>query len=127
MIRKTLILIVILIILSSGFVFAEPPQEDLNSLSSAIRNNPAEFSSSGRASLIGLGGDFLNITRYILITALLVKLAILLTEFSHAGDNPQVKASIKSKSIWLSLGVICAVNFWSIFKFTSNILSNLRF
>lgn len=127
MIRKIVLIAAILILLVSYVSFASVPEEDLNSLSSAIKSNPADLSSTGRNALVGIGGDFLNIARYIVITTLLVRMVMLFIDFTNAGDNPQVRATIKSKTIWLSLGIVFAVNFWTVYRFMANTLSNLSF
>jgi len=128
MIRKTVVIAMILILLVSGVVFADDiPDENLSSLSSAIKNNPVSLSEAGGNTLMGMSRDFLDIVRYIVVTALLVRMVMIFLDFSNAGDNPQLKASIKSKSIWLSLGIIFAINFWTIYRFTAGVMSNLSF
>lgn len=129
MTRKTVIIAMVLILLFSGFAYAEEDEvatENLNSLKTAIKNSEGiPLSTSGGRILVGMSRDLFNVARYVVITALLIRLLMMFVDFSNAGDNPQLKATIKSKSVWLSLGVIFALNFWSIYTFTANVMSNL--
>lgn len=126
--KRAVIILFVLILLSSSFVFAEEGSiaEDLDSLNRALDSvNGIPLSGDGGRVLMGMSRDFFNIARYIVITALLARMLMLFIDFSNAGDNPQLRATIKSKSIWLSLGIIFAINFWTIYRFTANVMYNL--
>lgn len=127
--KKAVVIVIILILLLTTVAFgedAETVSEDINSLSRAIKTTDSiSLSGSGGNLLKGLSLDLFNIARYLVITALLVRVIMLFMDFSNAGDNPQLKASIKSKAIWLSLGIIFAINFWSIYGETARIMSNI--
>lgn len=124
------VILVLLLILVSSVVFGEDTEiikEDINSLSSTIRNSsPIPLTGSGGNLLRGLSLDMFNIARYLVITTLLVRVFMMLMDFSHAGDNPQLKATIKSKVIWLGIGLIVALNFWPIYTEMARIMSNIR-
>lgn len=126
--KRAVIILFVLILLSSSFVFAEEGSiaEDPDSLNRALDSvNGIPLSGDGGRVLMGMSRDFFNIARYIVITALLARMLMLFIDFSNAGDNPQLRATIKSKSIWLSLGIIFAINFWTIYRFTANVMYNL--
>ncbi len=118
-INLALILIVLLLFMGN-FVYAE---EDLDSLRVALNNNSGMqyFRGSGKAELMGVSRDAFNIVRVVVITVLLVRAFRLYGDFIGAADNPSLKASIKTKAIWISAGLVFAINFWNILSFLSNI------
>lgn len=127
MLRRTTIIatVLILVLLVSGVAFAEG--ENLDSLKSAMKNSDTFDLGSGKSTLIGMSRDFFDIARYIVISALLIRSFMLFFDFSGAGDDPHKKESIKSKAVWLSFGIVFALNFWSIYNFTARVMSNLSF
>lgn len=68
----------------------------------------------------GLSRDIFQIVKYIVIAYLVIKGFAIFSQFSNAGDNPQLKASLKSRLLWTAIGLILAINFWPIYNFISN-------
>ena len=123
--KTSLLIVLVLIILISGVAIGE----DLNSLSSAVRNNrdvSSMLGSEGKQVIFGLSRDLFDIARYVVITGLIVRAVMLFVDFSNAGDNAQLVAQIKSKVLWLSLGIIFSTNFWQIYSYASRIISSIR-
>lgn len=125
-----ILIILILVMLVSNVAFAdEKPEENLSSLNEAVRENrniSNLLDPEGKAVIFGLSRDLFNIARYIVITAILVRGIWLFIDFSNAGDNPQKISQIKSQIIWLSLGIIFSINFWQIYGFATNVVTNIR-
>lgn len=65
----------------------------------------------------GLSKDIFNIVRYIVIAGLVIKAFMIFSQFSNAGDNPQLKAMLKSKLVWTAGGLVLALNFWNLYEF----------
>jgi hypothetical protein len=126
--KRAVVIAMILVLLLSGVAFGvdEVITEDLNSLSNAVKNTESlPLTGNGGDLLRGLSKDLFNIARYLVITMLLVKVLMLFMDFSNAGDNPQLKALIKSKTIWLGLGIIVAINFWTVYGEIARVMSNI--
>lgn len=68
----------------------------------------------------GLSKDIFNIVRYIVIAALVIKSFTIFSQFSNAGDNPQLKASLKARLLWTAGGLVLALNFWGLYNFLAN-------
>jgi hypothetical protein len=68
----------------------------------------------------GLSRDIFNIVRYVVIAILVIKAFTIFSQFSNAGDNPQLKASLKSRLLWTAGGIVLALNFWGIYNFLAN-------
>lgn len=77
-------------------------------------------------TVAGLSRDIFNIIRYIVIASLVIKSFGIFSQFSNAGDNPQMKASLKGRMLWTAGGLVLALNFWSIYNFISGSI-NLGF
>lgn len=71
-------------------------------------------------TIAGLSRDIFNIVRYIVIAYLVIKAFSIFSQFSNAGDNPQLKASLKSRLLWTCGGLVLALNFWSLYNFVSS-------
>lgn len=65
--------------------------------------------------------DIFNIVRLVVVAVLIVSLFMNLAAFSKAGDNPGLKAALKTKMIWAGIGAILAINFWNIINLLSEI------
>ena len=68
----------------------------------------------------GLSKDIFNIVRYVVIASLVIKAFSIFSQFSNAGDNPQLKASLKGRLLWTAGGLVLALNFWGLYNFLSN-------
>lgn len=118
-------LLIALIIFNCSFSYAQ----DLNSLNSAIKANSnvvGKISGQGKNTLIGMSKDLFDVARYTVIAFMIIKILLMLADFSNAGDKPEIKAKIKIKATWLALGVVFSVNFWSLFNFARGILSRIN-
>lgn len=67
-----------------------------------------------------LSNDIFKIVRYIVIAYLVIKAFSFFSQFSNAGDNPQLKASLKTKLLYTGIGLVLALNFWNIYNFIAN-------
>lgn len=114
------ITLVLVILFMVSFAYAE---EDLNSLRAALNNNSGAkyLDGQGKAELMGVSRDAFNIVRVIVVTIIMLKIFRLYGEFANAGENPAIKAKIKTKATWLALGLIFTINFWNIYSFLSKL------
>lgn len=105
----------------SNLVYAE--KESYNSLRTALNSNSGTkyLKGEGKSELIGLTRDIFNIVRVIVVTVILLSIFKLYGEFTNAANNPSVKASIKTKTIWLSAGLVFTINFWNIYSFIAKL------
>lgn len=77
-------------------------------------------------TISGLSKDIFNIVRYIVIAGLVIKSFSIFSQFSNAGDNPQLKTSLKQRLLWTAGGLVLALNFWGLYNFISSSI-NLGF
>lgn len=112
-----LIIIMSLLIGMSTMVFAN--NEDLGSdVIDGIQGKKGNIMGEGALNTISkLSNDIFNIVRYIVIAVLVIKAFSMFAQFSSAGDQPQVKAALKTKLLWAIIGLLLALNFWSIYGF----------
>lgn len=130
-----LITLVIILILMSAIAFAETSTtelgdntEDLNSLSEAVKRNrniSHMLDTEGKEVIFGLSKDLFNIARYVVITALLARALMLFFDFQMAADAPEAKARIKSKALYLTLGLIFSLNFWKVWDYVGEIIGKI--
>lgn len=115
------ILVLVALLLMSNLVYAE--KESYNSLRTALNSNSGTkyLKGEGKSELIGLTRDIFNIVRVIVVTVILLSIFKLYGEFTNAANNPSVKASIKTKTIWLSAGLVFTINFWNIYSFIAKL------
>lgn len=121
-----LLIIIILILLVSNVVLAV---EDLDSLSKAIDANSSigdKLGDTGKTVLHGMSKSFFDFVRYVVISGILIYLFMLFIEFGNAGDNPNLVANIKSKALWLVVGLVLALNFWSLYAGATSIFSKIN-
>lgn len=71
-------------------------------------------------TIFGLSSDVFNIVRYTVIAILIIKAFAIFSQFSSAGDNPQLKASLKARLLWTAGGLVLALNFWSLYNFIAS-------
>lgn len=124
---KTLLLTIVLLLLISNVVVAQV--EDLNSLSKAIKDNASisdKLGTEGKTVLMGMSKSIFDIVRYIVISFILIKIFAMFMEFQDAADAPDKRASIKTKSMWGVIGLLFALNFWSIYEFATSILNKIN-
>lgn len=69
----------------------------------------------------GLSKDVFNIVRYVVIAVLVIRAFMTFSQFSNAGDNPQLKAMLKSKLLWTAGGLVLALNFWNLYGFIAEL------
>lgn len=112
-------------IVTISMVYAE---EDLGSLNQAIKANRGitdRLDQKGKDTLIGLSKDLFDVTRYVVIAGIVIRGLLIFLDFSKA-DDPYIRTRIRTQAIWLSLGVIFSVNFWTIFNFVRSTLSKVK-
>lgn len=117
---KGIILVLILAVMlsMSSFAFAEGIGDDVVS---ALQGEGEGVMGEGVMNTVaGLSKDIFNIVRYIVIAFLVIKSFSIFSQFSNAGDNPQLKASLKSRLLWTAGGLVLALNFWGLYNFLAN-------
>lgn len=127
--RKIIILIIVeLIILSSSISFAENESDGINSLGQAIKSNRQvkHLFAGEEKVLMDISRSIFDVLRYIILAGAVIRLFGLYLEYANIGDNPQVMANIKTKSLWYVLGIIFVLNFWTIIRFLNQILTKIR-
>ena len=117
-------LILVLILGLSGLAFAADNlgEDVINALKSKEKGLIEE---GAMTNIQKLSRDIFNIIRYIVIAYLVIKLFGLFSQFSNAGDNPQLKASLKTRLLWTAGGLVLALNFWYLYSFISKIVISL--
>lgn len=111
---KILILSLVLAILIPSLVLASDTTNDvITELQKDNTNGPL---AKAKKEAKTFSSEIFNIVRIVVVAVLVIRLFILITQFSEAGDNPQVKASIKKRMAWLGGGIILAVNFWNLWN-----------
>lgn len=126
--KKIILLIVILLFISNSISLAEK-KDDLDSLSIAIRdkrNVSHLLGADGKDTLMDMSRSLLDVARYIVLSGAIIRLFFLYMEYANVDENPQVIASIKTKSLWYILGILFVLNFWSIIEFASDTLSKIE-
>ena len=125
---KVLLVLFLILFISSTVVVAT--SEDLGSLNDAIKsqsNIGSIFSGDSQNILMGLSKSFFDIVRYAAFVYIIIRLFMLAMEFEAAGNAPETKASIKIKAMWHVVGLLFAMNFWTIAKFLMRIADNFNF
>lgn len=111
---KILILSLVLAILIPSLVLASDTTNDvITELQKDNKNGPL---AKAKKEAKTFSSEIFNIVRIVVVAVLVIRLFILITQFSEAGDNPQVKASIKKRMAWIGVGIILAVNFWNLWN-----------
>lgn len=116
--RLALIALVLVIVMVPAFSFADKLGDDVVK---ELKSKKTGVMGSGVMNTVsGLSRDIFNIVKYIVIAYLVIKAFSIFTQFSNAGDNPQLKASLKARLLWTGGGLILAINFWPIYNFIAH-------
>lgn len=118
--KGIIMILILIIILSMGSIvlangIADDVVNDLQNKGGSQVMGPEVM-----GTVAGLSTDIFNIVRYIVIAILVIKAFTVFSQFSNAGDNPQLKASLKSRLLWTAGGIVLALNFWGIYNFLAN-------
>lgn len=112
-----LVMIMSLIVGMSSIAFAN---DDLGSdVIESLKGDQGLMGDGAMSTIQKLSNDIFNIVRYIVIAYLVIKAFSFFSQFSNAGDQPALKASLKTKLLWTGAGLVLALNFWSIYNFIS--------
>lgn len=114
--KISILIIVLLLILSIGSLsLAEGIGDDVIE---GLKSKDGGMMGDGAMNTISkLSNDIFNVVRYIVIAYLIIKAFSFLSQFSNAGDQPALKAGLKTKMLWTTVGLVIALNFWSIYNF----------
>ncbi len=116
---KLVILLVLLFSLTlPAFVFANDTTSDVITELKKKEKGPL---GSVQDEVNKFSRDIFNIVRLVVVAVLVVSLFMNFAAFSKAGDNPGLKAALKSKMIWAGVGAILAINFWNIINLFTTI------
>lgn len=117
---KTIVLFILLLtLIIPSFVFASNPTDDVvTELKKKEKGGPLE---SVQTEVSRFSRDVFNIVRLVVVAILIISLFMNLAAFSKAGDNPGLKAALKTKMIWAGAGAILAINFWNIINLFNSI------
>lgn len=125
-IRLTFLIFFFVLIIGQS-VFASNV-EDYNSLRNAIdRVNPTKYlGQEGKASIIGLAVDLIDIIRYVSVTALVIKLYLTFKDIKDVNEDPKKLSKLKNRFIYVSLGMVFLGNFWEIYEYLIAIAKKIR-
>lgn len=115
-----LLIIVTLLIGMGNIVFADGENLGDDVVNSLKSSEDGLMGEGAMTTIEKLSRDIFNIVRYIVIAYLVIKAFSFFSQFSNAGDQPQLKASLKTKLLWTAAGLVLALNFWSIYNFISS-------
>lgn len=117
-------LVLVIILGMSGLALADGNLGD--DVVKALKSKDKGLMGDGAMSSIEKGSrDVFNIVRYFVIASLMITAFALFSQFSKAGDDPRLKASLKAKLAWTAGGLVLALNFWYIYSFVSKIVIDL--
>lgn len=125
--KRTITLIVVLLLISNSIALADN-NDNLNSLSTAIKENKniSHLFGESKITLMGMSKSLLDVARYIVLTFGIIRLFMLGIQFGNVGDSPAIKVGIKTKAIYYLLGILFVLNFWSIIEFASDTFSKIK-
>lgn len=116
---KTIVLFILLLtLIIPSFVFASDPTDDVVTELKKKEKGPL---GSVQTEVSRFSRDVFNIVRLVVVAILIISLFMNLAAFSKAGDNPGLKAALKTKMIWAGAGAILAINFWNIINLFNSI------
>lgn len=115
-----LVLVLVMVLGTGSMVFANEVKDVLQSSEKGLMGDGA------MNTIEKLSRDIFNIVRYIVIAYLVIKAFGFFSQFSNAGDNPQLKASLKSRLLWTVGGLVLALNFWNLYNFVADITISFK-
>src|SRR5690606_37422407 len=117
--NKIILMILIFTMIMPSLAFANNnPTEDVIS---ELQNKEQGPLGSVQNEVSRFSRDIFNIVRLVVVAVLIISLFMNLAAFSKAGDNPGLKAALKTKMIWSGVGAILAINFWRIIELFNSI------
>lgn len=113
-----LVFMLLLVLMIPCLTFADDPTDDVVNELKKKEQGPL---SSVQKEVTRFSRDIFNIVRLVVVAVLVVSLFMNLAAFSKAGDNPGLRAALKTKMVWAGIGAILAINFWNIINLFSSI------
>jgi hypothetical protein len=82
-----------------------------------IQNAEGVIGDDAKNQILGISKDVMDIV-IIIVTAIVVVSGLITgVQFAGAGDNPQKKASLKSKLVYHIIGLVFLANYFGLFNF----------
>lgn len=121
---KLIVLFIVILIGTTSVSLAG----EVDSLGTAIKDNRqvSHLFAGSEGVLMGMSRSIFDVIRYVVLAGAVIRLFALYMEYANVGDNPQIIASIKTKSLWYVLGILFVLNFWSIVEFANDVLSKIE-
>lgn len=108
----------------SSTVYASPDQGQLDEIKNTLTGQEQSRSVLGQEPkkvVLGLSKEVLDIFRVLVIAGLAITGFKAFSDFKHIDDNPQLKAKLKVKLMGIGVGILCVMNFWTIYDFLAKI------
>lgn len=102
---------------STIVAYAEGEDDDAVSAFDKVKNSKGTMGDDVQNKVSGLSNDVLNVTLAVVMGVLSVTTLWTTTAFTGAGDNPQKKASLKSKLIYQVLGIAFVASYSGFISF----------
>ncbi|MCQ4924837.1 hypothetical protein NE686_17175 [Tissierella carlieri] len=118
-------LILVMILGVSGLAFAATGNLGDDVINALKSKEKGLIDEGAMTNIQKLSRDVFNVIRYFVIFILVVKLFSFISQFSNAGEDIHLRATLKKKLSWTAGGLVIALNFWNFYGFISKIVINL--
>jgi hypothetical protein len=110
-------LVIILTMVMGTMAFASENENSISGAVGEIQDAEGVLQGDAKNKVLGISKDIMDIVVVIVTAIVVISGLITGVQFAGAGDNPQKKASLKSKLIYHILGLVFLANYFGLFNF----------